>query len=135
MIEQGIRDALAADSTVAGMVSARIRPLIGSQDDVQPRIAYQVTGDENIGTYAGPGSHGTATVEIDCIGDTFKQSLTLSDAVKSVFDHQAITTATIRISFGKLTDETDVEQALIEGTEQPVYLRTLTFEFLYRAAS
>jgi Protein of unknown function (DUF3168) len=133
IIEQGINEALSGASAVIALAADRIGPLIGTQAATQPRIAYQVTKDQGIGTYTGPSGYSEATVEIDSIGDTYKQCSQLSEAIKAIFDQKALTAGPARISFGKLTDETDVEQGLIEGTEIPVYIRTQTFELLYRA--
>ena len=109
--------------------------MINAQDDIQPRIAYQVTGDESIDTYSGPSGYSTATVEVDCIADTAKGCATLSANVKRVLDGYSGSIGGVYIVPSVLKDGSDIEQALIEGTEQVVYLRTLSFEMLYRLTS
>src|SRR4051812_11104997 len=131
MLEQGIREALAGDSTISNLTGNRIRPLIGAQDDIQPRIAFKISNDDPIQTFGGASRFSTATVEIDSIADTYKACAQLSAEVKRIFNGTAVMTSTVRITPSTMTDESDIEQAVIEGTEQPVYLRTQTFEMLY----
>jgi len=133
VIEQGIREILFGDSTINGLCGDRIRPMIGSQDDIQPRIVFQVTGDEPVGTYTGASAFSVATVEIDAIADTYKECVALAGEIKRVLDWVKVITTELHIAPSRLTDETDVEQALIVGTAKPVFLKTLTFELQYRS--
>lgn len=131
MLEKAINDILSGDSTIYGMTGDRIAPMNSAQGDIQPRIAYLVSADEPNNTFTGPSAFFSATVEIDAIADTYKKCAQLSGEIKRVFDGVIVNTSDVRIIPSRLTDESDIEQGMIDGAGKPVYLRTLTFSMLY----
>lgn len=133
MLEQGIKERLAADTTIAGLTGGRIRPLIGAQLDARPFLTFQVTSDQSIGHALGASAYSNAQVEIGILADTYLACAALSVEVKRVLDRQAYNTTTVRIAPSVLDDETDIEESTPPGQAAPVFVRTQTYRVLYRA--
>jgi hypothetical protein len=138
MIEDGIKEVLAADSVVNATVAGRIRPMLGAQLDKRPFLTYMVTGGgSNSGEGSGVANNGASAyhkviLEVGIYGDSYTDVATLSKQVKRVLDGIAVNTTTVRIVPSVFADETDVEKAIEPGKQVPVFVRTQSYRILYR---
>ena len=134
-----IRDALLADTSIAYEVGRRIRPLGVSPADARPYLTYQVTGRESLGTLSdGPADYRKAGFEVGVFADTYADVMALSDLVRDRLDRLdrldqfGQTVSGVEFAPCEFDSETDVEEAVPEGEEKPVYLRVQTYRTLYR---
>lgn len=85
MIESGIYQLLAADSTVSGMVGKEIHGVMLPKNYKLPAIVYSTVTYRNIESLRGPNLLEMRRFQFDHYGLTFEQSRLLSRAVRNVF--------------------------------------------------
>lgn len=83
MIEQGIEQRLAADSTIAGLVGTRIYPLVLPEACQYPAITYQLISAVEIYTNDGPLGEVRARIQIDTWAKRYSQAKTVDQAVRA----------------------------------------------------
>lgn len=85
MIESALRAALLEDSTVAGLVGARIYPLVLPQNPTLPAIVYQrISAPPDPLSLDGPGGRLRTRVQLGLWASTWSGSRTLAAAVREV---------------------------------------------------
>ena len=132
-LETATRALLLADTAIAALVGARLRPLNLAQNDVRPALVYELQ-DEALMTFTGAARYSRASYELTIIADTYAGCAALSDETRRVLSGYAGNTdGTHRIGPSILEDEDDVEPVNLPGQERPVYTRTQTYRILHRA--
>lgn len=132
-LETGIRNALLADTGIAGIVADRVRPLGMAPDDNPPYLTYEITDDQTDHTLAdGPCDYVKAEFEIGVFAATYDGVMTLSKLVKKKLDGFGETIDGVEFAPAMYVGQTDIEEDTPEGQEKPVYLRVQTFKCLYK---
>lgn len=132
-LEQAIHDVLAANVGVAAIVGDRIRPMNMAQDEEPPFITTSITREETLATLSdGAADYRPASFEIGVYAPTYKIVATLSEAIRALLDLYSETVSGVEFAPIMFDEESDIEQAVPEGQEKPVYVRVQTFKTLYR---
>jgi hypothetical protein len=82
-VEQQIETVLTADVTVAGLVAARVYPLLMPQGVTMPAISYQRVATALNNDLEGTQNHEWVRVQVDCWASTYAQAKTLAAAVRT----------------------------------------------------
>jgi hypothetical protein len=132
-LETGIRDALLAVGGITAKVGTRIRPVAMASDDVRPYLTYQAAGRESLPVLAGPpADYRKADFEVGIFADTYHEVMELSNLVRDRLDQFGDTVSGVEFAPVMFDGETDIEAAVAEGQELPVYVRVQTYKVLYR---
>ena len=140
MIEDAVYTLLSTNNAILNTVGERIRPLSANQLDLRPFIVFNVNaGGDIVGDSAGPSLAGTntyqrTTVEVVAYADSYADCIDLQKSIKTACKVVGIndTAANIRIASMVYSEETDIEQSVIPGTDETVYVRATTFRVLFR---
>jgi len=127
-----------AKSDVAGvnaLIGGRIYPLAAyTLGGPRPILTYEIKSGESLGTHNGPSAYQKNQVEFAIAADSYADCAGLSNALRKLMDGQKFIgiASGWRIVPAMLDDETDIEEQHEEGTNQIVYVRTMTFRMLHR---
>jgi hypothetical protein len=137
VLETAIRTAILTAPGVAAIVGDKVRPLVLAPGTARPYVTFHVTGRETMDTLAdGPGEYRKAEFEVGILADTYDQMMALSDKIRDRLDGYGVAASSTSVEMDAEYDsETDVEQAIPEGRDVPVYLRVQTYKALYRSAA
>lgn len=132
-VETGIRAALVGSTAITELVGTRIRPLGASPADAHPFLTYTVTSRESLPTLAdGAADYFKAEFEIGIFADTYAEVMALSDVIRDRLDQFGETVAGVEFAPSMFDGESDVEEAVPEGSEKPVYVRVQTYRGLFK---
>jgi hypothetical protein len=81
-----VRDILVADGTVAGLVGARVSPLVRSQDEPVPAITLALLAVNPFTTLDDPPNLDSNIVQVNCWAATYDAAQTLSAACRAALE-------------------------------------------------
>lgn len=130
MIDTDVRNLLLADSAIAALVVDRIAPEV-EQGTPHPLITYTAKIETEL-LFDGVSEFATATFDFAIEAASYLECRQLASLVRGVLNGYAGTLATCRIVPSKLTDETDAEELVEEGTDRPLWQCSQTYEMNFR---
>ena len=129
-VETELVSQLTGDSTVSGLVSSRVYPLLAPQGATLPCVVYEMTAHETINSTSGAGSTRHAQVEVLCLDDSYGGTKTLADAVRDALNGWTVSDS-VTVSSCLLTSESDGFVQPNDDSEQPVYLITQEYSIWF----
>lgn len=108
VIHEAVRALLIADSTISGIVSTGIYPLIAPQGSSLPCIVYQRISGPRISAHDGPSGLARPRYQYTCIAATYAAAKALANAVREVLDGYSGTTNGVQIETILIENEMDV---------------------------
>lgn len=133
-IEKAIYDLLMFDSTVSGLVSSRIYPLVIPQGTAYPAIRYNLISAARGHHLTGMTDLVPARFQVSVYSETYAGLRALVDAVRSCLDSTQTTCGTVEIASVLMTDENDSIDSIPGSDQLRVYSRDLDFRITYREA-
>lgn len=133
MFEPHVKTALLAHEPLADIIGTRVRPIVGMQNEVMPFVAYAVDDGEDVSrTNDGPSDVELNTFDLVSIAETYPDCARVAGLVKAAVKNYAGTVDGTQVFYIKFDSMSDIEQQVEEGTERPIYVRTVTLKALYR---
>lgn len=103
-VETELRTRLLADSTVSGLIVARMYPQHLPQNPSYPAITYQRITGSRTQDLSGAGSRGRITLQLNCWANDPLAAQALADAVRADIDGFIGTLTTLKVSI-RMTNE------------------------------
>lgn len=133
--ETALKAVITSDSTLNNMIGGRVRPISAIQNETRPYIAYEFTDSEDPSpTFSGPSNWERDTFDMVIVTDTFSECENITPQVKRVCDGFVGTIQGVRIAPMRFQSKSDIQQERIEGKENPIYVRMMTFRAQHRVA-
>lgn len=136
-ISATIRSILAADATVSGLVSTRIRSDFISQGETMPAIAYWVVTTTPSEHLTGIADIARARIRIECYATTRSGSHTLGDAVRLALElsNRGDNSGQFINSISLTSGESDLIDRPERGTDQRRFITQMDFDVHYRTTT
>lgn len=133
--ESALKAIIKANTQLNTLIGGRVRPLNAVQNETRPYLAYEISDSEDPSpTFSGPSNYERDTFDIVIVTDTYTECENISPVLKNVLDGYRGTIANTIVKPIRYDSKTDIQQERIEGKENPIYVRMITFRALHRAA-
>jgi len=87
MITDSIKTVLKNNPGVSALVADRLYPAVAKKSAVSPFIVYHLVNDERYYEVRGTNGSRSATIQIDCYGDTSDKARTVANAVLALLEN------------------------------------------------
>lgn len=132
MFEKSIIDSLTGDSELTA-ITDNVSPISQAQSATRPYICYSITSEDDPSpSHDGPSGFLIVTYDIVAVADTYSEVALISKHTKRILSNYSVITDSLRIYWTRYDGETDIEQAIEDGTERPTYVRSQTYRAMYK---
>lgn len=123
-----MRNALAADASVAALIGTRIYPVLAPASAQMPLVTWRRSGIQRQQTLSRPMGMPRVTVEFSIYGVTYENAREIADAMRQVLDGYGGAEGTTTVNQTSLENESDDFVTLAGADLPPVYQITQSYD-------